>query len=80
MATNGSAPPLPDPSRLPHDSKQADIIACVVTTWAIALATVAARFYTKISISKSRPGASEWCLLAALVRSVPGRTSCLFMG
>jgi len=72
MATNGSLTPPPDLSQLPHDSKQPDIIACVVLTWAFAFLTVCARFYTKIAISRTRLGASEWLLLAALVRVAPG--------
>jgi len=57
-----------DLSLLPHDTKQDDIIACLVVTWAIGAAFVAARFYTRVAINGSTLGASEWTILAACVR------------
>ncbi len=63
--------PYGDLSKLPHDSKQADIIASSVICWVIAAAFVAARFYTKIIINRASPSGSEWCLLASCVRLFP---------
>jgi hypothetical protein len=70
--SGGLMPPPPDfgdLSLLPHDSRQDDIIACVVVTWLIGAAFVAARFYTRLAINGSVIGASEWTILAACVRA-----------
>ncbi len=69
MASNATASPYGDLSKLPHDTKQPDIIASAVVTWLIAAGFVAARFYTRMAIGGARPSGSEWALFAALVRS-----------
>ena len=77
MASNSTAPPPLDPSQLPHDTQQPNIIMCIIFTWVVAALAVYARFYTKISISRAKPAASEWCLISALVRSgAPARPAC----
>jgi hypothetical protein len=56
-----------DLAKLPHDSRQDDIVACVAVTWLIGTFFVAARFYTRIVINNSSLSASEWAMLAASV-------------
>ncbi|KAK4195884.1 hypothetical protein QBC40DRAFT_184766 [Triangularia verruculosa] len=49
-------------------SLQADIVACAVLTWLIALGFVAVRFYTRGRLNNVL-GASDWCIIPALVFS-----------
>ncbi|KAL2129709.1 hypothetical protein VTI74DRAFT_7408 [Chaetomium olivicolor] len=55
-------PILPDASR----SLQADIVACAVIAFMIALSFVALRFYTRGRVNHVL-GASDWCILPALL-------------
>ncbi len=66
---NMTMSPYGDLSKLPHDTKQPDIIASAVVTWLIAAAFVGARFYTRVTINRASPSGSEWCLVASLVSS-----------
>jgi hypothetical protein len=52
----------PNPGR----SLQADIVVCAVLTFLIASAFVALRFYTRGYVNRVL-GASDWCILPALV-------------
>nr|CDP22942.1 Putative protein of unknown function [Podospora anserina S mat+] len=47
-------------------SLQADIVACAVITWLIALGFVVVRFYTRGKLNNVL-GASDWCIIPALV-------------
>ncbi|KAK4171373.1 hypothetical protein QBC36DRAFT_295424 [Triangularia setosa] len=47
-------------------SLQADIVVCAVITWLIALGFVAVRFYTRGRLNNVL-GASDWCIIPALV-------------
>lgn len=47
-------------------SLQADIVACAVITWLIALGFVVVRFYTRGRLNNVL-GASDWCIIPALV-------------
>ncbi|KAK0748356.1 hypothetical protein B0T21DRAFT_406881 [Apiosordaria backusii] len=49
-------------------SLQADIVACAAITWLIALGFVAVRFYTRGRLNNVL-GASDWCIIPALVFS-----------
>lgn len=64
MTTEGSYPPLPDPSTLPHDSFVPNVIVCAVVTWVIAAIFVALRFYTRTRII-SVIGWSDWFIFAS---------------
>jgi hypothetical protein len=55
----------PNPGR----SLQADIIACAVITFLIASTFVVLRFYTRGRVNHVL-GASDWCILPALVREI----------
>src|SRR3569833_2010545 len=59
--------PFGDTSKLPHDSKQNDIVASAMITWLIGAHFLAARCYTKLTINRNRLGAREWTLHAAVV-------------
>src|SRR3569833_1092731 len=68
VASNASlVTPFGDTSKLPHDSKQNDIVASAMITWLIGALFLAARCYTKLTINRSRLGASERTMLAAVV-------------
>jgi hypothetical protein len=71
-------PEFADPSTLPHDSQQPNLIACVVLTWFLGACFVAARLYTKIAIARSRLGYSEYFIVASCVRT-PRRLSCVLV-
>ncbi|KIH87359.1 hypothetical protein SPBR_04955 [Sporothrix brasiliensis 5110] len=68
-ATFALVSPFGDPTLLPHDSKKADIIASGVITLFLAGCFVAARFYTRMFITRTRIGASEWLVLLAWIFS-----------
>ncbi|KJR89713.1 uncharacterized protein SPSK_06256 [Sporothrix schenckii 1099-18] len=68
-ATFALVSPFGDPALLPHDSKKADIIASGVITLFLAGCFVAARFYTRMFITRTRIGASEWLVLLAWIFS-----------
>ncbi|KAL1894399.1 hypothetical protein Sste5346_005901 [Sporothrix stenoceras] len=68
-ATSVAASPFGDPALLPHDSKKPDIIASGVITLFLAGLFVAARFYTRLFITRTRLGASEWLVLSAWIFS-----------
>lgn len=56
---------IPEHAGRPLD---ADIIACAVITWLVALTFVALRFYTRTKLN-SVLGPADWCLIPALVCS-----------
>jgi NO-binding membrane sensor protein with MHYT domain len=58
---------MPPWESLPHDSLATNIIVAASVCWAIAAVFVALRFYTRVAIIKV-VGASDWCILVALVR------------
>lgn len=64
-----AASPFGDPALLPHDSKRPAIIAAGVITLFLSSLFVAARFYTRMFITRTRIGASEWLVLSAWVFS-----------
>jgi hypothetical protein len=55
-----------DPSLLPHDNLQANIIFCGIVTWLFSVTFLALRFYTRAKIVHV-VAATDWCLLAATV-------------
>lgn len=63
-----------DPATLPHDSRRDDVVACAVVCFAIAALFVGLRFYTRTKIVKVL-AASDWFLLAALVRTASPASS-----
>ena len=50
----------------PGRSLQADAIACAIITWLIACGFVGLRFYTRSRLNNVI-GASDWCIIPALV-------------
>ncbi|KAK1776969.1 hypothetical protein QBC45DRAFT_452831 [Copromyces sp. CBS 386.78] len=56
---------IPDKAGRPLD---ADIIACAIITWLVALTFVALRFYTRTKLN-SVLGPADWCLIPSLVFS-----------
>lgn len=59
---------IPDNAARPLD---ADIIACAIITWLIALTFVGLRFYTRTKLN-SVLGPADWCLIPSLVCSFWG--------
>ncbi|KXX73942.1 hypothetical protein MMYC01_209435 [Madurella mycetomatis] len=53
----------------PHDSYQANIIACAAITWSIGATFVALRFYTRGYLLRNVLGPEDWFVLVALVFS-----------
>lgn len=81
--TIGSNASFPDNSTIPPNSTffwvippnpgrrlQADIVVCAVITFLIASTFVALRFYTRGYVNHVL-GASDWCILPALVGGSP---------
>ena len=67
---SGNPVDLGDPATLPHDSLSDGVIVCAVLCFVIAAVFVALRFYTRTRILKVL-AASDWFLLASLVRRSP---------
>lgn len=63
----GGSPPPPPSGSLAHDDLGPHILAAGFTTWAIAFICVALRMWTRTVIVK-KLGASDWCIVFALVR------------
>ncbi|CAK7199424.1 hypothetical protein SEUCBS139899_002104 [Sporothrix eucalyptigena] len=61
--------PFGDLSKLPHDSKKPAIIAAGIITLFLSGCFVAARFYTRMFITRTRIGASEYLVLLAWIFS-----------
>ena len=62
----GTPGPVMDPALLPHDSYKVNIIVCSVLCYAIAIAFVAARIYTRKVIMRQY-GWDDTCLIISLV-------------
>lgn len=60
------AGPSIDPSTMPHDSLQANVMFAAVITWLISVAFTAVRFYTRCAIVRATT-TSDWCILASVV-------------
>ncbi|CAK7218925.1 hypothetical protein SBRCBS47491_003671 [Sporothrix bragantina] len=66
-ATSTAVSPFGDLSKLPHDSKKPDIIAAGIVTLFLSGCFVAARLYTRMFITRTRVGASEFLVVLAWI-------------